>query len=830
VKLKKMNEITAQRNNRIIVIDDDPEIWEAYRAILLPNLVGEQFKAGKKIGEMFAEAAELSPTEKVEFDLTFASQGREGYQLVEKATQEGTPYAIAFVDVRMPPGWDGLETAAKIRAIDPDIEIVIVTAYADRSRDEIALAVKPPHKLLYLRKPFDLDELKQIALSLSEKWNITQLELQQRENMAAILRTTPAAIFTTDEKRRITSWNKAAEQITGYSAEEVLGRMCIFHEISKDNVCRECEAGKVVPQNKPNLEINFEDKTGKLKSISMTLSPLKNKKGENIGIVESFWDITSRKEAEEALHESEERFRSLVETTSDWVWEIDSEGRFTYCSPVCEKIYGYKPEELLGRGLLESLVAPESTEEFSQRLKQCLNDACGFSGIERQALRKDGTGIYIESSATPVLGENGTVVSFHGIDRDITKRKRLELEKFQLEERNHQAHKLEALGTLAGGIAHDFNNILTPIIGYAQLGELNLEKNDLEKAKESFQIIKNSANSASEMTRQILAFSRQQVLDIRKINLSDTIHTMSKMLHRLIREDIELVFDLADDILPIKADTGRLGQILMNLLVNAKDAITASGIITISTKNVTIPDDAPLVDAEKNSFSGPFTLLEVSDNGAGIDKENLERIFDPFFTTKPMGAGTGIGLSTVFGIVKQHGGHILLESEIGQGTKVRIYFRTVEKERTLPESLQNAAGIKKGNETLLVVEDNREVLAAISAGLKIFGYTVLEASGSDKAIRMIHDCDEKIDMLITDVVMPGLSGKAVAETFRIKFDDLPILFISGYSSEVNPKDLEFIKGSYFLQKPFSPSQIAAKIRAILDGEEEALHEISVKEA
>jgi two-component system cell cycle sensor histidine kinase/response regulator CckA len=557
----------------------------------------------------------------------------------------------------------------------------------------------------------------------------------------------------------------------------------------------------------------------------MNVSPLRNKRGEDIGIVESFWDITSRKEAEEALHESEERFRSLVETTSDWVWEIDSEGKFTYCSPVCEKIYGYQPEELLGRSLLDSLVAPESTEEFAQRFKHCLKNVCGFAGIEHQAQKKDGSKIYIESSATPVIGENDQVLSFHGIDRDITERKRLELEKFQLEERNHQAHKLEALGTLAGGIAHDFNNILTPIIGYAQLGELNIERNDLEKAKESFHIIRNSANSASELTKQILAYSRQQVLDIRKIHLSDTINTMSKMLYRLIREDIELTFDLTSDILPIKADAGRLGQVLMNLVVNAKDAITASGRITIATKNVTIPEDVPLIDAEKKPFSGPFVLLEVSDNGTGMDKKTLERIFDPFFTTKPLGAGTGIGLSTVFGIVKQHGGHIMLESEIGQGTTVRIYFKTEEKENPRPENLKDVAGIKTGHETILIVEDSREVLAAVSAGLKTFGYHVLEANGSDMAIQIIHNSDEKIDMLLTDVVMPGLSGKAVAETFRIKFDDLPILFMSGYSSEVNPKDLESIKGSYFLQKPFSPTQIAAKVRRILDGEEETIHGI-----
>ena len=686
-----MNEIESKPNNRIIVIDDDPEIWEAYRAILSPALIAEQFRAGKKMDQLFAGDVGAVLEEQINFDLSFASQGQEGFQLVQKALQKENPYAIAFVDVRMPPGWDGLETAANIRSIDPDIEIVIVTAYADRSRDEIAQAVKPPHKLLYLRKPFDLDELKQIALSLSEKWNISQLEQEQRETITTILKTTPAAIFTTDEKRRITSWNQAAEQITGYRAEEVLGRMCIFKDIARDEICRKCAPLASVSHSKQNLEISFQDKAGELRSISMNVSPLQNKKGENIGNVESFWDITERK--------------------------------------------------------------------------------------------------------------------------------RLELEKFQLEERNHQAHKLEALGTLAGGIAHDFNNILTPIIGYAQLGELNLERNQLEKVKESFHIIRNSANSASELTKQILAYSRQQVLDIRRINLSSTVNTMSKMLHRLIREDIRLEFDLAKDTMPIKADAGRLGQILMNLVVNARDAISTGGHIAINSKNVIIPAASPLIDAEKNPFSGSFVLLEVIDNGAGMDQKTLERIFDPFFTTKPMGAGTGIGLSTVFGIVKQHGGHILMQSQPGQGTTVQIYFKVEEKERSEDEYIKNKTEIKEGSETILVVEDSKEVLAAITMGLKTFGYNIIEADGSEKAIRTIHECKEKIHMLITDVVMPGLSGKAVAETFRIKFDDLPILFISGYSSEVNPEDLNTIKNSYFLQKPFGPTQIAGKVRAILDGKE-----------
>lgn len=814
------NLLDTPHHKKIIVIDDDLDIWEAYRAILAPQELEGKFSAQKKMAELMEKAGDASLPEQEHFDVSFASQGQEGFQLVAKALQEDKPFAIAFIDVRMPPGWDGLETAVQIRAIDPDIEIVIVTAYADRSREEIAQAVSPPHKLLYLRKPFDLDELKQIALSLCEKWNISKIEEKQRQTLSTILKTTPAAIFTTDQQRRITSWNPAAEQITGYSAAEVMLKPCIFQEIANEPFCRKCNPD-TLSQGDKNVEITFENKSGERRIISLNAAPLKDKNDETLGMVESFWDITSRKEAENALHESEERFRSLVETTSDWVWEADVEGRFTYCSPVCEQLYGYRPEELLGQSLFDTLVHQDSVEEFKKQFQNCQKKLTGFHGIERQVARKDGRVLFVECSATPITSGKDKIVSYHGIDRDITERKNMESEKQVMEERYHQGQKLEALGTLAGGIAHDFNNILTPIIGYAQLGELNLKNDKHDKIQECFDIIRESANSAAELTKQILAYSRQQVLDTRRVNLSNVVENMGKMLGRLIREDIELEYDLAKDLWFTRADTGRLGQILINLVVNSKDAISESGRIAIVTSNETIPESKPLLDVEKNFFSGSFVTLKVSDTGVGIDKKMQNRIFDPFFTTKPSGQGTGIGLSTVFGIVKQHGGHIILESEPGQGTTIQIFLPKEEERKPTDEKEEETTKLPEGTETILVVEDSKEVLAAISVGLKTFGYKVIEANGSEKAIQVIHEASEKIDMLITDVVMPGLSGKAVAQTFRVKYDNLPILFISGHTSEIDPQDLQEIQRSFFMQKPFSPSQLSARVRSILDSDEDA---------
>jgi len=736
--MKTTNQTEISSNNRIIVIDDDPDIWDAYKAILVPQQLEEKFSAQKKMEELIADADLGSLPVQENFDVSFASQGREGLELVEKSLQKNKPFAIAFIDVRMPPGWDGMETAVQIRAIDPDIEIVIVTAYADRSREEIVQAVEPPHKLLYLRKPFDLDELKQIALSLCEKWKIFRLEERQSQQLSTILTTTPAAIFSTDIQRRIISWNPAAEQITGYSAEEVIGHPCIFQEIGNESFCDKCFPGAVMTRSDHNVELTFPDKGGKQKTISLNVSPLKDRDNEIIGMVESFWDITSRKEAERALHESEERFRSLVETTSDWVWEIDSEGRFTYCSPVCEDIYGYLPEELLGQSLFDTLTAPDAVKEFKEQFQQSLENFQSFKGLERQVITKDGKRIFVESSATPVTGGKDKIVGYHGIDRDITERKMMESEKSMLEERYHHGQKLEALGTLAGGIAHDFNNILTPIIGYAQLGELRLKKDEHDKIQECFNIIIESASSAADLTKQILAYSRQQVLDARRVNVSSVVENMGKMLNRLIREDIELEYNLAKDLWITKADTGRLGQVLINLIVNAKDAIKESGSVAITTRNESIPDSDPLMDSERNLFSGDFILMTVSDTGTGMDKKTQDRIFDPFFTTKPTGKGTGIGLSTVFGIVKQHDGHIILKSQPGQGTTVLIYLPKEGGPKSSSEKKEEAVDLQQGNETLLLVEDSEEVLNAISTGLKVFGYKVIEVSGSEKAIHMIN--------------------------------------------------------------------------------------------
>lgn len=804
-------------NRRVLIIDDDTDIWKAYKIILAPEQY-ESFSTRQMAELLEVDNKEDSSLSEVNFELSFASQGRDGYEMVKEALAKKEPYSIAFIDVRMPPGWDGMETAIQIRSIDPDIEIVIVTAFTDRSRDEIARTVRPPDKLLYLRKPFDSDELKQVAYSLNEKWNISRKEEQQREELAAILQTTPAAIFTVDEKRNVTSWNPAAEQITGYSAQEVVGKPCIFMSVSAYVPCSNCMDGDSESPYGKKIEIAFQNRQGNSRIILKNSSGLYDRKGESVGMVESFWDITLRKEAEEALHKSEARYRSLVETTSDWVWEADRQGKFTYCSPVCEELYGYHPEELLGRSMFDILLDPEWAPEFRKNIEICLDNIKGFHGVERLSTKKDGSRVFVESSVTPIVSGKLGVIGFHGIDRDISERKRAEEEKTILEEQYHQAQKLEALGTLAGGVAHDINNLLSPIIGYAELAEMALEKGNGDIAKHLNAISENSYK-ATELVKQILSFSRKQVLVNSSVNLNRIIEALGKMLSRLIRENIRLEFDLAADLWSIEGDSGRLGQILINLAVNAKDAIVDDGKIEIRTENRIITEADGLFDEEQHLLAGSYVVLTVSDDGCGMNAEIKNRIFDPFFTTKPMGMGTGIGLSTVFGIVKQHDGHILVESEPRRGTTFAIYLPRKEKTEYLDDRKQVRKKKLHGNETVILVEDSETVLLAIKDGLEIFGYRVIVSKNGKEAVKIINEIEEGIDMLITDVVMPGMSGKEVGRVFRAKFQQPPILFISGYSFDIGLHELLQIPRSFFMQKPLWPSEVAARVRGILDGDE-----------
>jgi two-component system cell cycle sensor histidine kinase/response regulator CckA len=681
-------------NDRVLIIDDDPEIQNAYRWVLAPEPENRN-SSRNRLAHLLPQDRNADPPQSPQFELGVAGQGPEGVAMAEAALKKNQPFAVAFIDIRMPPGFDGMETAARIRRIDPDMEIVVVTAFSDRSRDEIVREVGCPEKLLFLRKPFDPEELLQMALSLTAKWNLAR---QAEENKAA-------------------------------------------------------------------------------------------------------------------LAESEARFRALVETTSDWVWETDAQGRFTYCSPLCETIYGYRPQELVGEPIFDLLMHPEETAEIRMLFKQCVQAMHGFQNIERRSMTKDGRTIHIEFSGMPVITEDGRVTGFRGIDRDITRRKIIEKERRELEAQYRQSQKLEALGTLAGGIAHDLNNVLTPIMGGAQLSLLKLDPG--HPIFDNLKTIEAGVQKAAELIHQILAFSRKQVMTTQPLNMTSLIMDFSVMLRRLIREDIHLAFDLKNGLWIIEADKNQMEQILINLVVNAMDAVAEGGQIVIQTSNQAVSRPTPLHTGSR-LLPGRYVVLSVGDDGMGMDPATMNRIFDPFFTTKENGRGTGLGLSTVYGIVKQHGGEIRVESTPGKGTRFDIFFRRSQSSVAADET-NDPKAVDGGRETILLVEDNSDVRDVARTSLKYYGYRVIEAANGTEAIQVFKELEGRIDLLFTDVVMPAMGGQSLAESLRIQKPELPVLFMSGHPFEINTKKLAAMDGNDFIQKPFKPLDLAQKVRRMLDG-------------
>jgi signal transduction histidine kinase len=403
----------------------------------------------------------------------------------------------------------------------------------------------------------------------------------------------------------------------------------------------------------------------------------------------------------------------------------------------------------------------------------------------------------------------GTVVNGHwvhtwGITRDVT-------ERLQLEEQLRNAQQLEAIGRLAGGIAHDFNNILSIIMGH---GELLLAMGEVdEQTRSGLEQMRRAADRAASLTQQLLAFSRKQVLQPRVLDLNETVASVQKMLTRVIGEDIELVANLSSELMLVRADPGQLEQVVMNLLVNARDAMPQGGKIIMETANVEIRDEGRDLDLQ----SGRYVMLKVTDTGHGMDSSTLSHVFEPFFTTKPMGKGTGLGLATVYGIVKQSGGSVRAESEAGRGTMFQVYLPAVEGSTAVHKVQPSVDGVRGGSETILVAEDEPDLRELTRIFLEGYGYRVLEASGADQAIEKAEKSVEPIHLLLTDVIMPGMSGRQLAEKILCKRPQTKIVYMTGYTDDMVVQHKVLEPGVQLLQKPFTKVELARKVRATLDG-------------
>ncbi len=512
--------------------------------------------------------------------------------------------------------------------------------------------------------------------------------------------------------------------------------------------------------------------------------------------------------AEDALRESEEKYRFLAENSSDVIWRLDSSFRFTYVSGSVKRLLGYAKEEAEGRSLFDFL--PPAGQ---QAVRAAVERAEPHAHYELPMTGRDGGQVWVEVSSTPLRDEAGSVTGYQGITRDIRERKRAEAERERLETELRQAQKMESVGRLAGGIAHDFNNLLTPILGYMDL--LLPELPPGSPQAEMALAVRRAAGRGRDLTGQLLAFSRKQVLELETVDLAQVARGFQGMLRRTLRENIELAVSLPAEPLPVRADPGQLEQVLMNLALNSQDAMPAGGWLSIRAwEQARQGPPSPELPA---LAPGPYVVLEVGDSGLGMDGPTLERIFEPFFTTKANGQGTGLGLPMVYGIVKQHGGEVLVRSVPKQGTRVRILLpRAREPAPASCPPPQPEARPAPGSETILLAEDDPAVREMTRLILCRRGYTVLACPGGKEALALGAEQLCGVRLLVSDVVMPGMNGRELARRLREGNPGLKVLLISGYADELSTGEGFLDQGIHFLPKPYSPANFLARVRALLD--------------
>ena len=697
-------------NHRVLIIDDNPSIHEDFRKILGPAdaKLAEQLDATE--ASLFGDQAGASSAQNFRIDSAF--QGQEGLEKVRAACAEGAPYAVAFVDVRMPPGWDGIETISRIWKEFPDLQIVICTAYSDYSWDEIAKSVGNTDKMLVLKKPFDNVEVLQMAHALSKKWQLTQMGRKQMEELDALV------------NQRTAELRAANARLTG--------------------------------------------------------------------------EVAERAAAEEALRRSEERFSKAFHSSPVPMAIQRPEGKACLDANISFlELVGASREAVLAGST--TFWADESTPTV---LRQEL--------AARHAVRNLAATIRTTSEETRevlVAAENlelGNAPYHLLILQDITDRVRLENEL-------RQAQKMEAVGRLAAGVAHDFNNILTVILGNTstQLRNPRLDK----KLTCSLTQVQRAAERATALTRQLLAYSRKQIIQRRPLALNEVVEQTVAMLRRLIGEHIALDMQLAPDLPPIFADPSNVEQVIMNLALNARDAMPDGGKLTLATTRVEIDKASRARNPE--SQLGRYICLAVRDTGYGMDAATVGRIFEPFFTTKDPGHGTGMGLATVYGVLKQHGGWIEVDTAPGRGTTIRTFF-PLSKEGFVAASAKSESlpteSTPINDTTILVVEDEEMLREFVSEALGTLGYHVLSAANGRDALNVWAEHRDEIDLLLTDVVMPeSISGRQLAHTLIQDKPNLKVIFTSGYSSELFGSEFEREKEHLFLAKPYLPDRLAQTV-------------------
>jgi two-component system cell cycle sensor histidine kinase/response regulator CckA len=604
-----------------------------------------------------------------------------------------------------------------------------------------------------------------------------------------------------DRDGRIQYINRLAE---GYTMDMVRGRHTLEFIAPESHQATIQALRTVLETGQPASFENFGQRTAATQGWYYTrLVPISD--GTDItSVLLIATDITERKQAEEALKESEKRYRDLFENANDIIYTVDLEGTLTSINKRGELLTGYRRDEMVGMDIAR-VVPSEYRVLESDNLARKLAGAAESTVYELEIICKNGRRLPVEVSSRLIF-EAGQPIGAQGIARDISERK-------HLEEQLGQAQKMDAIGRLAGGVAHDFNNLLTTIIGYSEVALAELAQD--APIRQDIEQVVAAGQRAAALTQQLLAFSRKQVLQPQLLNLNSVVIEMEKMLRRLIGEDIEILIDLNPALGPVKADPGQIEQVILNLAVNARDAMPRGGQLTIETANVDL--DEAYARQHVDVAAGPYVMLAISDTGIGLDSEIQSHMFEPFFTTKGPGQGTGLGLTTVYGIVNQSSGHIWVYSEPDHGATFKIYLPRAEAPAESVKRDQVLTGTAHGSETILLVEDEDTVRELARRALLKQGYTVLEARSGAEAIQVCDQHPAPIHALVTDVVMPGgMSGPNLAERLLVLRPEMKVLYISGYTDDAIVHHGILDRGTNLLQKPFVSNTLVRKVREVLD--------------
>jgi PAS domain S-box-containing protein len=931
---------------RVLAVDDEQNVRQLYEKFL------------------------SSPTSNHKFDLTICRQSEEAVEAVRAATEAATPFSLAFIDIRMDSGKDGVWAAGKIRLLDPNIEIVMVTAHGDAGPEEIVSRVPPAGKLRCLRKPFAAEDIVQLAVALGAKWQQeiqllkthaeleshlkqrttdptktneqlpriieerkrTEEELRKSEERhRSILENIEEGYFEVDLAGNFTFVNDALCRIAGYDRDELIGMN--NRDYTTPETAKEMYGvfSKTYQTGEPARIVDYDifRKDGSTRTLELSASLMTDSTGKPTGFRGVVRDVTERKQAEEDLRESEERYRSLFqnnhavmllvdpetahivdanpaacsfygwsheELTSKKIFDIntlpdeqifqeierakseqnqhfffrhrlargeivdvevfsgpitlngkkllysivhdnterkkaiealrdseekyrtaleanpdpvvvyDIEGKVVYFNPAFTRVFGWSLGERLGKKM-DSFVPGENWPETKMMIRRVLAGE-SFSGIESRRCTKAGKIIPVSISGAVLRDMDGNPVGSVINLRDISEQK-------NLESQLHHAQKMEAVGTLAGGIAHDFNNLLQAIQGYTEL--LLMRKKEGEPGFRELREVIRAAKRGAALTKQLLTFSRKVESKRKPLDLNEEVEELRQLLERTLPKMIQVEFNLQPDLRTINADSAQLKQVLMNLAVNAKDAMPEGGKLVIETQNITLDQEFCKRYAEVNP--GDYVLLSMDDTGHGMEKETLEHIFDPFYTTKEVGKGTGLGLAIVYGIVKNHEGYVMCYSRPGSGTSFRIYLPSLEAATEHEVSVESQAAkspVMGGDETILLVDDEEFIRELGVDVLGQSGYTVLTASNGEQALEVYRREGERIDLVILDLIMPGMGGGKCLEGL-LKIDpQAQVLIASGYSPDASTQGTLEAGAAAFINKPYDTKKLLDLVRKVLD--------------